>query len=171
MTFAAYGPLSSARAQEPADQDPGFQSGQHDLSPAIGGSGLPVPRFVSLASDKIYMRTGPGQRYPIRWIYERKGLPVIVEAEFDIWRRVRDVEGERGWVHGSLLSGRRTVQITGGLQELHQKAHPGSLVVLRAEEGVTGELVECDGAWCEVRISGRRGWIGRDSLWGVLPAD
>src|SRR5947209_8776585 len=29
---------------------------------------LPVPRFVSLRSDKVNLRTGPGDRYPIEWV-------------------------------------------------------------------------------------------------------
>lgn len=137
----------------------------------VGGSGLPVPRFVSLASSEVNMRAGPGRRYPIRWVYLRKGLPLKVEAEFDIWRKVRDADGETGWIHGSLLSGRRTVEIRGTIRGLHQKPHPASALKLRAEPGVIGELVECRGRWCQVRIAGKKGWIERDGLWGVLETD
>ncbi|MEX1147883.1 MAG: SH3 domain-containing protein [Sphingomonadales bacterium] len=148
-------------------------SGSDAMPPAIvtGGSGLPVPRFVSLASNEIYMRAGPGRRYPIRWVYARRTLPVLVEAEFDIWRKVRDRDGETGWIHGSLLSGRRTVEIDAGEEDLHRKPHPGSPVVLRAEEGVIGELIGCEPRWCEVRVAGRTGWMDRSALWGVLPTD
>ena len=41
-----------------------------------GASGLPLPRFVSLKSGEVNLRTGPGKRYPIDWIYRRRGLPV-----------------------------------------------------------------------------------------------
>ena len=59
---------------------------------AVGqrGSGLPLPRFVSLRSAEVNMRAGPSVRYPVEWVYRRAGLPVEVIAEFDTWRKVRD---------------------------------------------------------------------------------
>jgi len=134
-----------------------------------GGSGLPVPRFVSLASDEVNMRTGPGRRYPIRWIYRRKGLPLKVEAEFDIWRKVRDADGEIGWVHGSLLSGRRTAEIRGETRNLYDKQNPASQIVLKAEPGVIGSILECEASWCRLLVAGKKGWIERGGFWGVLP--
>ena len=66
-------------------------------------TGLPVPRFVSLKSDKVNMRVGPGKKYAIDWRYERKGLPVEVIQEFDRWRKVRDADGTEGWVKSGYL--------------------------------------------------------------------
>lgn len=140
----------------------------------VGASGLPVPRFVSLGAREVNMRTGPGTQYPIKWLYGRRGLPVLVEAEYDIWRKVRDRDGEVGWIHGSLLSGRRTVVIAGGRQgvsTLYESPHPASMPVLRAEDGVIGDLNGCRLGWCKVKIEGKTGWLARDGLWGVLPAD
>src|SRR3954453_23165239 len=75
---------------------------------ATGPSGLPLPRFVSLKTDKINVHVGPGKTYDVTWIYTRTGLPVEITAEFENWRRIRDGEGAEGWVYHSLLSGRRT---------------------------------------------------------------
>src|SRR5262245_50012280 len=72
---------------------------------------LPIPRFVSLKSDKVNVRKGPSTDQSIVWVFSRAGLPVEVIAESDNWRRVRDSEGADGWVWHSLLSGRRTVLI------------------------------------------------------------
>src|SRR5690606_807199 len=140
-----------------------------------GPSGLPVPRCASLGAHELTRRSGPGTRYPITWVYARKGLPMRVEAEFDIWRKVRDRDGEVGWVHGSLLSGRRNVIIVGegpeGTQTLFDKPHPAAEPVLRAEDGVIGELLECSQGWCRIRINGKRGWVPELGLWGVQPSD
>jgi len=76
-------------------------------SSAFRSTELPLPRFVSLRSDKVFMRFGPGKQYPIKWVYERKWLPVEIILEFDTWRKIRDHAGEEGWVHQSLLSDRR----------------------------------------------------------------
>ncbi|HET9272691.1 MAG TPA: SH3 domain-containing protein, partial [Methyloceanibacter sp.] len=76
-----------------------------------GKAALPVPRFVSLKSDKVNVRRGPSTDQAIVWVFSRAGLPVEVIAESDNWRRVRDSEGADGWVFHSLLSGRRTVLV------------------------------------------------------------
>src|SRR5690606_22976961 len=103
-TLAAAIALACMMAIPASAQDGAGQEGSADQPDLrVGTSGLPVPRFVSLGAQEVNMRSGPGTRYPIKWVYTRKGLPMRVEAEFDIWRKVRDRDGEVGWVHGSLL--------------------------------------------------------------------
>src|SRR6185437_12015887 len=74
-------------------------------------SGLPIPRFVSLKSDKVNVRGGPNRDQEVRWVYTRAGMPVEITAEFENWRRIRDWEGSEGWVYHSLLSGKRTAVV------------------------------------------------------------
>src|SRR5262245_46029631 len=57
---------------------------------ATGASGQPLPRFVSLKSDRVNLRQGPGTDYPTAWVFRRAGLPVEVIKEFESWRQVRD---------------------------------------------------------------------------------
>ncbi len=137
---------------------------------AVGAdTGLPLPRFVSLRSDEVNMRTGPGRRYPVEWVYQRQGLPVEIIAEFDTWRRVRDWQGIDGWMHSSVLSGERYVVVTGGVRILRRKNDPDSPPVVRAEVSVIAKLLECpeETAWCQVEIDGIRGWLHRGEFWGV----
>ncbi|MGI9419233.1 MAG: SH3 domain-containing protein [Geminicoccaceae bacterium] len=64
---------------------------QQDLS--IGRStGLPIPRFVSLDARQreVNVRFGPGQQYPINWVFTRPGVPLEIIAEFDNWRKIKD---------------------------------------------------------------------------------
>jgi SH3-like domain-containing protein len=139
-------------------------------APAAGRStGLPVPRFVSLEADRVYLRFGPGREYPVSWVLARKGLPVEIVAEFDTWRKVKLYDGDEGWVHSSLLSSRRTVMIKNDIAEVRRTPAADARVVLRAEAGVIGELLDCEQAWCRVDIQGRRGWLRRDAFWGALP--
>lgn len=135
----------------------------------LGESGLPLPRFVTLRADKANLRAGPGTRYPVEWVYQRKGLPVEIVAEFDHWRRIRDSDGALGWVHKSLLSGQRAVIVKDGIQTLHRSPAADAAPLLRAEPGVIGELVACEGAWCRIEIAGTKGWVERGHLWGVYP--
>ncbi len=75
------------------------------------GTGLGFPRFVSLKGSKANLRTGPGRNFPIEWVYQNKGLPLKVVAEYDKWYKVEDSEGSKGWMHRTLFSGKRMAQI------------------------------------------------------------
>jgi len=138
------------------------------LSPAFAGE---VPRFVSLRADEINVRAGPGVQYPIAWVFVRRGLPVEVVAEFELWRKVRDRDGAEGWVHRSLLSGKRSVVVRGKtIGVLFKDAGSNSVPVARVEPGVVADIVKCAEGWCRVEVAGIRGWIERSRLWGVYPA-
>jgi SH3-like domain-containing protein len=141
-----------------------------------GVSGLPVPRFVSLKSDRVNMRKGPGTDYPTAWVYRRAGLPLEVIKEFEGWRQVRDAEGASGWVMQSFLSGRRTALILPW--ELKPGAPPPKIAlrsndserarpVAMLEAGVIANLSSCDGLWCRVSIEKYQGYIEQKKLWGV----
>ncbi len=130
-------------------------------------TGLPLPRFVSLATSKVNVRTGPGVRYPVEWVFVKRRLPVEVVAEFEHWRKVRDWQGTEGWVHQSMLTGRRHVIVMATTRALRREAREGSVVVARAEPGVIGRLLECEAIWCRVKIAGFKGWLMRDQIWGV----
>lgn len=131
----------------------------------------PLPRFASLRASEVNLRTGPGVRYPVEWVFVRRGLPVEITAEFDTWRKIRDWQGTEGWVHQSMLSGRRAAMVVGSTQSLRRKPTPDAPVVARVEADVVCDLLDCNDAFCRVEASGVRGWIPRGSLWGVYPGE
>lgn len=136
--------------------------------PSYKTSGLPVPRYVSLRSDKVFVRSGPALRYPIKWIYQKEGLPVEVIQEFDTWRKVRDVQGEEGWIHQSLLSGQRTVMIKAEETiPLYRDSRRPDKLVARLEPNVVASVEQCVEAYCELDAEGFRGWAERKLLWGI----
>ena len=134
-----------------------------------GASGLATPRFVSLGADKVHMRAGPGVRYPITWVYKRRGTPFMVMAEHEYWRKVRDMEGTEGWMHGSLLSGRRTAVLRAGITELRQRPDGAAPIVLKAEAGVIGKLLACKKTWCQMDLADTNAWLPRAAIFGALP--
>jgi len=144
---------------------------------ASAGDGLPLPRFVSLKSDKVNVRGGPTKDQDIAWVYTRAGLPVEITAEFENWRRIRDWEGAEGWVYHSLLSGKRTGLVMStakspdGAYPLYESPDAKSAVVARLQAGVLTTVKHCTGDWCRVTGSGFDGWIQQDRLWGVYPKE
>ena len=130
---------------------------------------LPVPRFVSLRSEEVNLRTGPGVRYPVEWVYVRRQLPVEILQEFENWRRIRDRDGTEGWVHQSMLTGRRAAVIEGEMRNLRRRPEADAPVVARVEPGVVAAILECKDGWCRLETAGFRGWLPRGEIWGVYP--
>jgi len=137
------------------------------------GSGLPVPRFVSLKASRVNVRVGPGEDYRVAWIFVKPGLPIEVIQEFDNWRRIRDSDGQVGWVFQSLLSGRRTAVVapwkSGEARPIRSSDSEEARITAYLEPGVMGEIKRCRTGWCQINGSGFSGWIARDQLWGVYP--
>jgi SH3-like domain-containing protein len=127
------------------------------------------PHFASLRAEKVFLRSGPSSDFPVQWVYERRGLPVEVLASFDIWRKVRDIDGTEGWVHQQMLTGRRSVLVTGAVRDLRRDPDPTSAVVAQLEPGVVAALSHCNPDWCELKAGGYKGWMKRAEVWGLEP--
>ncbi len=126
-----------------------------------------VPRFASLRANEVNLRTGPGVRYPIIWKYLRQGLPVEITAEFEHWRRIRDWQGEEGWIHRSMLSGQRTLIVTDKTRDLRHRPRSDAPVIARLSPGVLGTINHCEDMWCFVEFSDHEGWLSRNEFWGI----
>lgn len=137
----------------------------------VRGSGLKVPRFVTLKSDEVNMRAGPGLEYPVIWHYRRMGLPLRVEAEFEVWRKVVDHKGDTGWMHQSVVSLRRFALVTNGSARIYSRPSDESPLVAVAERDALLELQSCPTQWCKVASGDMRGWMSRTALWGLLEGE
>tara|TARA_Y100001001_G_scaffold163385_1_gene192218 strand:+ start:853 stop:1398 length:546 start_codon:yes stop_codon:yes gene_type:complete len=131
-------------------------------------TGLELPRYASLKSDKVFSRQGPGRRYPIEWVYQQEKLPVKIVQEFDTWRKIEDPDGDSGWVHQSLISGKRTARVNGHTpQLLYVSRQPESKSIARLEPGLIVDLDSCFDGWCKLSVKQYSGWIEKKYLWGL----
>jgi SH3-like domain-containing protein len=132
-------------------------------------SGFQVPRYVSLKYSVSNGRSGPSKGHPVAWQYKKRGLPMIVVAETDVWRKVRDVNGDETWMNRRLLDGRRMVLAR---TEITLRAKPRSDSKMRAiaAKGALLELDDCDlNGWCHVQSEDGRmhGYALQNLLWGA----
>ena len=128
-------------------------------------SKLPLPRFVSLKSDRVNLHEGPSKEHRTLWVYERAGLPVEITAEFEIWRKIRDSEGVEGWVLHSLLSGRRTALVAPWKKEpLLLTASDHTTPLAKLAPGVVAALRRCDGEWCRIAGTGFDGYMKQENF-------
>lgn len=139
-------------------------------APTTGYSGLPVPRFVNLKATETWGRIGPSFDYPVRFVFNRKGLPVRVVAETrdNNWRKVVDHDGETMWIHQSQLITSKDVLVNreGGVT-LRASPKPEAKIRANLQQGVLARLEECDRRWCLITVERYRGWVPQNALWGV----
>jgi SH3-like domain-containing protein len=127
-----------------------------------------VPYWASLRVDKVNLRVGPSESYPVDWVYHRAGLPVKVVRLYQGWRRVRDQDGAEGWIVARLLNPERSAVVVGkGLAAMRAEADGGAALRWKLEPGVVGKLGDCDAGWCEFDVRGRKGWVEQQRLWGA----
>ncbi len=135
---------------------------------------LAIPRFVSFRHNKINLRTGPGNRYPIKYVYQVQNYPVEVIDEYELWRQIREVDGTVGWVHRRMLSGVRYIIMT---QEdtLYKEPNNKSQAIATVQQGSLAKLEQCppQSAYCEVMFTFNdkkyEGWMNKKSFYGIYP--
>jgi len=136
--------------------------------PALSVSPAAASHFVSLKSDKVYLREGPTYQHRILFIYRRKDYPLDVVAAYENWRRVRDVDGTVGWISTTMLSDARTVLIVGKAPApVSATVFAGSAILAKAEPGVVAKLKACQPSRCKIAAGGVTGWVDKNRLWGV----
>lgn len=167
VMLAQNAPGMAQTAAGPADATASTTAPRDPTKGAV--TNLPLPRFVTLKSGDGNARRGPGLTHRIDWVFIKSGMPLLLTAEYENWRRVEDAEGFGGWVHYSLLSGTRSVLVSQDMAEFHTSADAASEVVFQAERGVIGKLLECSVDWCRVNTNSEKGWVEKAALWGVNP--
>jgi SH3-like domain-containing protein len=123
-------------------------------------------RMLSVAGSKANLRSGPGVRYAVRWVYGR-GLPLRLLSRRGNWYKVTDFEGSKGWIYKKLLSNRPYVIVK--KKQANIRSGPGTKYKLlgRAKYGVVFKTLRHRHGWVKVRhAKGLVGWISRDLLWG-----
>lgn len=155
-------------------------------SAAVGpSSGLPLPRYVSVRNAPTNVRVGPGTQYDIAFTFIQPGVPVEIVQEFDTWRKIRDVEGDEGWVHQNLVVGDRTAlvapwQTGGGPIALRAGLGPNTAVRAWLGPKMLVSVRSCDGTSCEIRLTHTRpgsgsatyqGFVPQTTLWGVYEGE
>ena len=135
------------------------------------GSGLPVPRFVTLKSDEVNMRAGPGTEYPVLWQYRKKACLCASRPNSVSGARLSIMTETTGWMHHSVVSLRRTGAGHNQLGAYLRQPRQCAALVAVAERNALLELQSCPTQWCKVAAGDLRGWVARTALWGLLDGE
>ena len=124
--------------------------------------------FLSLKKNEVNLRQGPSLEYPIKLIYKKKYLPVIILDKSGPFRKIRDFENNTGWIHVALLTKRKSAINTKNNSILYKKPTIYSKPIAKLESGRLVLIKKCKAKWCRISSGDYKGWIVKNALWGKI---
>ena len=124
-------------------------------------------KFLSLKNKKVNVRYGPGFNYPIKFIYNKKFLPVKIIDKKENFRRIVDFKNNSGWIHTSQLSKIKSFIL---LEDkiLFSKPTKYSKPILKISKGRLLLVKKCKAKWCKVKTKKYIGWLEAKNVWGRI---
>ncbi len=123
--------------------------------------------FLTLRNDKVNLRQGPSFEYPIKLFYKKKFLPVLVQEKFENFRKIRDHENNTGWIHVSQLSKKKAAIVIDGEAYIFSSNTIFSKPLAISKNGKLLLVKKCKKDWCKISSKNIKGWIKKESLWGL----
>ena len=124
--------------------------------------------YLTLRSDKVNLRQGPSFDYPVKIIYKKKFLPVIIQEKFDNFRKIKDHENNSGWIHISQLSKKKAALVLNDNTIIFSNDTIYSKPLARLEKGKLVMVKKCQLDWCKIKVDGYSGWVNKQNLWGKI---
>ena len=124
--------------------------------------------FLTLRYDEVHLRQGPSKEYPIKILYKKKFLPVLIQDKFDNFRKIRDHENNTGWIHISQLSKKKAAITIEDYQLIFSKPSLYSKPLAILKKGRLCKIHKCKDEWCKVSVEKYKGWVKKDILWGLI---
>ena len=132
-------------------------------------TGFQIARFVSLKSNDVNLRIGSSTNYPIILKYNTKNLPIQITKEYENWRKIKDIDGNEGWIHKNLIHGERywIIDINNkSFIKVHSKPEGKEIGEIGKRNIV--KINVCLENWCKIKFKNYKGWIKKEYLWGIF---
>ncbi len=130
-------------------------------------SNIAFSEIRSLKNTKVNVRLGPSKSYPIKFVYEKKYLPVVIIDDHYNWRKVKDYDNDTGWVHISQLSKIKTTVTTKDNLVVYSLPSIYSKPKVKLEIYQVLTIKKCNQIWCEIKNSKTNGWVRKEYLWAI----
>ena len=124
--------------------------------------------FWSLKNNQVNLRQGPSFKYPIKLIYKKKYLPVLILDTSETWRKIKDFNNNYGWIHVSQLSKKKTALNFKNNSILYKNPTIYSKPIAKLESGRLVLIKKCNQKWCKISSGEFIGWINKSFLWGKV---
>ena len=124
--------------------------------------------YLTLRNDKVNLRQGPSLNYPIKLVYNKKFLPILIIDKSGNFRKVLDHENNSGWIHISQLSKKKAALSILNELIVFQKPSIYSKPLVKLEIGRLCLVKKCKNDWCKIKTGDYSGWVEKQNLKGRL---
>ena len=134
----------------------------------FGNSYAKADYYLTLRNEKVNLRQGPSLEHPIKLIYKKKFLPVLIIDKSYNFRKITDHENNSGWIHISQLSKKKAALNNKERAVIYKKPSKYSKPIAIAEKGRLLLIKKCKKNWCKIKTEKLSGWIEKKYLSGRL---
>jgi SH3-like domain-containing protein len=120
---------------------------------------------LAISAPVANIRSGPGVNHEVLWKVE-KYFPILLIEKSGQWFYFQDFEGDKGWVHQSLV-GNIPAVVTDS-EACNIRSGPGTNFQrhFTDEKGVPFKVLERKDAWIHIEhADGDKGWIHKSLVW------
>ena len=131
----------------------------------LAAAGVVHAQRLSVKANIANIRSGPNTSDAVIWQVE-KYHPLKVVQKQGSWYLFEDFEGDRGWIHSSLLADTRAVIVKN--DKCNVRSGPGTKNDIRftVDKGVPFKVLAEKGKWLQViHADGDKGWIHQSLVW------
>lgn len=122
--------------------------------------------FLTLKYNEVKVRQGPSSEYPVKFIYNKKYLPVKVIDSKDNFKKIIDLKNNSGWIHIAQLTKKKSAINIFDLALIFRKPNIYSKPIAKLESGKMVTIKRCKDKWCKISTQNISGWIKKKFLWG-----
>ena len=124
--------------------------------------------FLTLRNEIVNLRQGPSFEYPIKILYKKRFLPVIIQDEYGNFKKIKDHENNSGWIHRSQLSKKKAALVKEEDLIVFNSPTTYSRPVVILSQGRLCMILKCKNKWCKIKVDKYKGWVKQNALWGRL---
>ena len=120
---------------------------------------------LAVSAPVANIRSGPGTSHNILWKVE-KYFPLRVIKKSGEWYHFEDFEGDKGWVHQSLVGKISAVVTKNDACNIRSGPGTGNKIIFTVEKGIPFKVLKRKGSWIHIEhADGDKGWIHKSLIW------
>ena len=120
---------------------------------------------LAVSAPVANIRSGPGTNHTVLWKVE-KYFPIRVIEKSGEWYHFEDFEGDKGWVHQSLVSKISAVVTKNDACNIRSGPGTNNKIIFTVEKGIPFKVLERKGSWIHIEhADGDKGWIHKSLIW------
>ncbi len=120
---------------------------------------------LAVSAPVANIRSGPGTSHNVLWKVE-KYFPLRVIEKSGDWYHFEDFEGDKGWVHQSLVSKISAVVTKNDACNIRSGPGTNNKIIFTVEKGIPFKVLKREGSWLHIEhADGDKGWIHKSLIW------